>query len=53
MLFALFNQSTIKVFIFSDRLEIVGPGKLPNSLTIENIANEISVARNHVLQSLA
>ena len=48
-----FVQSTIKVFIFSDRIEIVSPGKLPNSLTIENIANGISVARNPVLQSLA
>jgi ATP-dependent DNA helicase RecG len=41
------------VFIFSDRIEIVSPGKLPNSLTIENIANGISIARNPVLQSLA
>lgn len=48
-----FIQSTIKVFIFSDRIEVVSPGKLPNSLTIENIANGISVARNPVLQSLA
>jgi len=48
-----FIQSTIKVFIFSDRIEVVSPGKLPNSLTIENIANGISIARNPVLQSLA
>jgi len=48
-----FIQSTIKIFIFSDRIEIVSPGKLPNSLTIENIANGISIARNPVLQSLA
>jgi ATP-dependent DNA helicase RecG len=48
-----FIQSTIKVFAYSDRFEIVSPGKLPNSLTIENIANGISIARNPVLQSLA
>lgn len=48
-----FIQSTIKVFIFSDRIEIISPGKLLNSLTIENIANGISIARNPVLQSLA
>ncbi|WP_069661250.1 RNA-binding domain-containing protein [Arcticibacter eurypsychrophilus] len=48
-----FVQSTIKVFMFSDRIEIVSPGKLPNSLTIENISNGISIARNPVLQSLA
>jgi len=48
-----FIQSTIKIFIYLDRIEIVSPGKLPNSLTIENIANGISIARNPVLQSLA
>ncbi|MGN7203808.1 ATP-binding protein [Pedobacter sp. SAFR-022] len=31
----------------------MSPGKLPNSLTIENICNGISIARNPVLQSLA
>ena len=48
-----FIQSTIKVLIFSDRIEIISPGRLPNSLTIENIASRISIARNPVLQSLA
>ncbi len=48
-----FIQSTIKIFIFLNRIEIVSPGKLPNSLTIDNIANGISIARNPVLQSLA
>ena len=43
-----FIQSTIKIFIYSDRIEIVSPGKLPNSLTIDNIANGISIARNPV-----
>jgi predicted HTH transcriptional regulator len=48
-----FIQSTIKVFIFKNRVEIHSPGKLPNSLTIENIRNGISIARNPVLQSVA
>jgi ATP-dependent DNA helicase RecG len=48
-----FIQSTIKVFIFRNRVEIHSPGKLPNSLTVENIKNGISIARNPILQSVA
>ncbi|MEZ5448986.1 MAG: ATP-binding protein [Thiolinea sp.] len=28
-------QSSVKVFVFRNRLEIISPGKLPNSLTVE------------------
>jgi ATP-dependent DNA helicase RecG len=48
-----FINSSIKLFIFSDRIEIISPGKLPNSLSIENIKNGISIPRNPLLQSLA
>lgn len=48
-----FIPSTIKIFIFADRIEIISPGKLPNSLTVENIENGISIARNPILQSIA
>ena len=48
-----FIQSTIKIFIFRNRVEIHSPGKLPNSLTVENIRNGISIARNPILQSVA
>ncbi|GHV89632.1 transcriptional regulator [Spirochaetia bacterium] len=48
-----FISSTIKIFIFSDRVEIISPGKLPNSLTIENAKNGISVIRNPILLSAA
>ena len=48
-----FISSTIKVFIFTDRVEIVSPGKLPNSLTINNILSGISIARNPILQNIA
>jgi predicted HTH transcriptional regulator len=44
-------SSTVKIYIFSDRVEIVNPGRLPNSLTIENIKNGISILRNPVLLS--
>lgn len=48
-----FINSTIKVLIFSDRIEIISPGKLPNSLTIENIKSGISIARNPLIQTIA
>lgn len=46
-------QSSIKVFIFNDRVEIINPGKLTNSLTIEKIKNGISIARNPIINSLS
>ena len=48
-----FINSSIKLFIFDDRVEIISPGKLPNALTIENIKSGISVARNPVIHSTA
>lgn len=49
-----FINSTIKVILFSDRIEIISPGKLPNSLSIESmVTGGISIPRNPVLQSLA
>lgn len=45
-------NSSIKVFIFNDRVEIISPGKLTNSLTVENIKNGISVHRNPILNSI-
>jgi ATP-dependent DNA helicase RecG len=46
-------NSSIKVFLFSNRLEIISPGKLANSLNIEKIKNGISIHRNPILNSLA
>jgi predicted HTH transcriptional regulator len=46
-----FISSTVKIFVFTDRVEIVSPGKLPNSLTLENIRNGISILRNPILLS--
>lgn len=48
-----FVADTVKVFVFSDRVEIVSPGHLPNSLTIENILSGNSCARNNVIVSYA
>jgi len=44
-------SSTVKLLVFSDRVEIISPGKLPNSLTVENIKNGVSILRNPILLS--
>ncbi len=43
--------SRIRLSLFSDRLEIQSPGTLPNSLTVENIADR-QATRNEVLASM-
>lgn len=48
-----FISAPIRVFIFSDRIEIISPGHLPNNLTIENIKYGNSNIRNPVLASFA
>ena len=48
-----FVSSPIRIFIFSDRIEIISPGQLPNNLTIENIINGNSNIRNPILASFA
>jgi predicted HTH transcriptional regulator len=46
-------NSSIKLFIFADRVEIHSPGTLPNSLTIEAVKMGVSVPRNSILLSHA
>lgn len=46
-----FINSSIKVFVFDNRIEIISPGKLPNTLTIENIKSGTSIIRNPILYS--
>ncbi len=48
-----FIDSSIKLFIFDNRVEIISPGKLPNTLTIDRMKNGISVARNPIIHSIA
>ena len=48
-----FISAPVRVFIFSDRIEIISPGHLPNNLTIENIKAGNSNTRNPVLASFA
>jgi len=46
-------NSSIKVFIFHNRVEIINPGKLTNSLTVEKIKNGLSIHRNPILNSIS
>lgn len=44
-------NAPIRVFIFDNRIEIISPGCLPNSLTIENIKMGNAVVRNNLIVS--
>ena len=48
-----FIEAPINLFIFDNRIEIISPGKLPNSLSVENIKHGISVIRNPIITSFA
>jgi ATP-dependent DNA helicase RecG len=43
--------STIRIFIFSDRIEFITPGRLPNGVTLENIKFGVHVERNPLVVS--
>ncbi|HOR60049.1 MAG TPA: putative DNA binding domain-containing protein [Bacteroidales bacterium] len=45
------KNSPIRLFIFDNRIEIISPGALPNSLTIENIKMGNAVVRNNLVVS--
>ena len=48
-----FISAPVRIFIFSDRIEIISPGHLPNNLTIENIKSGNSNIRNPILATFA
>lgn len=48
-----FIPASIRIFIFDDRIEIISPGTLANTLTIENIKAGISMGRNPILYTNA
>ncbi len=48
-----FVSAPIRIFVFTDRVEIISPGCLPNNLTIENIKMGNSNIRNPILASYA
>jgi ATP-dependent DNA helicase RecG len=45
--------SPIRLIVFQDRIEIISPGHLPNTLSIESIRLGTSTMRNSVLSSFA
>jgi ATP-dependent DNA helicase RecG len=45
------KNSPIRLFVFDDRIEIISPGSLPNSLTVENIKMGNAVVRNNLVVS--
>lgn len=45
------KNAPIRIMIFDNRIEIVSPGALPNSLTVENIKMGNAVVRNNLLVS--
>lgn len=47
------KNSPINLLIFDDRIEIMSPGSLPNSLTIENIKYGNAVVRNNLVVSFS
>ncbi len=48
-----FKNSPIRLIIFDNRVEIISPGKLPNSLTVEDIKFGNPVIRNNQLVSFS
>jgi predicted HTH transcriptional regulator len=44
-----FKNSPVRVLVFDDRIEIISPGKLPNSLTVEEVKYGNPVIRNNQL----
>ena len=48
-----FKNAPIRILIFDDRVEIVSPGKLPNSLTTEEIKYGNTVIRNNQIAMFA
>ena len=48
-----FISASIRIFVLSNRVEIISPGCLPNTLTVSNIKSGVSISRNPVLASYA
>jgi len=48
-----FKNAPVRLMVFDNRIEIISPGKLPNSLTVEEIKYGNPVPRNNILISYA
>ncbi len=47
-----FKNAPIRLLIFDNRVEIISPGKLPNSLSVENIKAGNAAIRNNIIASI-
>jgi ATP-dependent DNA helicase RecG len=43
------SGSSIRVFMFDNRIEFISPGRLPNTVTIEKLKAGVSFSINHVI----
>ncbi|GAW86435.1 ATP-dependent DNA helicase RecG [Bathymodiolus platifrons methanotrophic gill symbiont] len=43
------SGSRIRIFMFSDRIEFISPGKLPNTITIEKLSYGVSYSVNPII----
>ena len=48
-----FKNAPIRIMLFDDRLEIMSPGRLPNSLTVEDVKYGNPVVRNNQIVAFA
>ena len=48
-----FVRSTIRVLVFADRIEIISPGHLPNTMSIENVTHGVTCTRNSLVVTFA
>jgi predicted HTH transcriptional regulator len=48
-----FKNAPVRLLVFDDRIEIISPGKLPNSLTVDEIKYGNPVARNSQIAAFA
>lgn len=48
-----FKNAPIRLMVFDNRIEIVSPGKLPNSLTVEELKYSNPIPRNNLLIAYA
>lgn len=46
------SGSQIRLFLFRDRIEVRSPGRLPNSVTLDNIKLGVHVERNRTIATL-
>lgn len=43
------DGSKIRIFVFKDRLEVISPGRLPNTINVEKLKSGVSYAVNPVI----